>query len=376
MGTPASIVVAYGGAGSGYRMVAEAVAREIGVLAGDAAAVDVIDAQALGAGRFAGVSDESLWSPDPIGVTVRMLTSWALPGSFRRFAEKLLAAQPAVVVCTHPLPAFVATSLVAKGRLKADIVAVAANFGTPGAWPRKGISQYCVADDHSSDELVSHRGQRESTVAVTGVPVRAQFTVEYDLDATREHFALPQVKRLILALAGSTRPGPYAQFKDALAVSLPALASIPDTALAIVTGRDDAFAEELKSRSAAFGVGNVHTLGFVEHMAPLMAVADVALAIPGGVVCAECVSMRLPLVLTGPAVGHERVTAQELTEAGVALFSRDPRRIAEYTRKAITSTSRLRRMSEAAAALSRPFAATDVATRVLKLAHVEFEAPE
>jgi UDP-N-acetylglucosamine:LPS N-acetylglucosamine transferase len=98
-----------------------------------------------------------------------------------------------------------------------------------------------------------------------------------------------------------------------------------------------------------------------------MAVADVALAIPGGVVCAECASMGLPVVLMGPAAGHERINAEALTEAGVALFADDPRTIAEYTRKALTSTARLKKMSEATTVLSKPFAATDVAERVLGL---------
>ncbi len=369
-------MVAHATTGSGHRMVAEAIARELTALAGDSVSVTTTDAQSFGPARFAGLSDELLWSPESFGVAARALTSWAMHGTYRGFAEKLAALKPAAVVCTHPLPALIAAAAVSRGRLKTQVVAVASNFGTPGPWPRSGISMYCVADDRSADELISGRGVREAAVAVTGIPVRPQFTLEYELSAAREHFGLPQVKRLILALAGSTLPGPYTQFKDALAISLPALASIPDTAVAVVTGRDDAFADDLKSRAAAFGVGNVHTLGFVEHMAPLMAIADVALAIPSGMVCAECVSMNLPIVLMGPAGGHERINAESLTDAGVALFANDPRTIAEYTRKAITSTSRLKRMSEAALGMAKPFAASDVAERVLTLAGVEFGATE
>lgn len=372
MTTSTSIVFAHATAGSGHRMVAEAIAREVSALAGDSVVTETIDAQTGGPARFMGLSDEFLWSPDSSGNVARSLTSWALPGSYRRFSERLLELRPAVVVCSHPLPALLATAAVAKGRLNTAVVAVSSNFGSPGPWPRTGISLYCVADDRSADELISGRGVREALVAVTGVPVRAQFTLEYEQSAAREHFGLPHVKRLILALAGSTLPGPYSQFKDALAISLPALASIPETAVAVVTGRDDAFADDLKSRAEAFGVGNVHTLGFVEHMAPLMAVADVALAIPSGVVCAECLSMNLPIVLMGPAAGHERINAESITDAGAAIFARDPRTIAEYTRKAITSTSRLKRMSEAALGLAKPFAAADVAERILTLAGVEF----
>ena len=168
-------------------------------------------------------------------------------------------------------------------------------------------------------------------------------------------------------------PGPYRHFKESLAVSLPALASMPGVSVAVVTGRDDAFAEELRTRSAGFGTTNVHVLGYVEHMAPLMAASDVALAKPGGLVCAECINMALPLVLVGPAAGQERANATALANAGAAVFAEDPRMLAEFTRKAAAHPKRLARMRAAAESLSRPLAAADIATRVLALAGVEID---
>ncbi len=171
-------------------------------------------------------------------------------------------------------------------------------------------------------------------------------------------------------------PGPYRHFKESLAVSLPALASMPRVSVAVVTGRDDEFAEELKTRSAGFGTTNVHVLGYVEHMAPLMAASDVALAKPGGLVCAECIDMGLPLVLVGPAAGQERANATALVNAGAAVFAEDPRMLAEFTRKAAAHPKRLARMRATAESLARPLAAADIATRVLALAGVEIDAED
>ncbi|HET6351312.1 MAG TPA: glycosyltransferase, partial [Coriobacteriia bacterium] len=186
--------------------------------------------------------------------------------------------------------------------------------------------------------------------------------------ASLDHFGLQPDKRTVLALAGASLPGPYKRFKESLAVALPAIASLPNAAVALVTGNDEAFAEEMKSRAAGFGTTNVHVFGYVEYMAPLMACADLGLAKPGGAICTESVAMHLPLVLVGPAAGQEAANARALHEAGVASYIADPRLIAEATRKVISKPPRLKAMRAAAEAIARPHATQDVAERVLGLA--------
>jgi processive 1,2-diacylglycerol beta-glucosyltransferase len=254
-----------------------------------------------------------------------------------------------------------------RGRGGFALVSVATDYGIHGFWPRREVDLFCVADEPSK-EVALGRGFDSGTVAVTGIPVRRQFTLEYDRDAALRHFGLPAERRILLALAGSMMPGPYERFKESLAVSLPALASLPNTAVAVVCGNDEYFASELKARSAGFGTTNVHVFDFVEHMAPLMACADLALAKPGGAVCAECLATGLPLVLVGPAAGQENANARALVDAGAAVFAADPRTIAEYARKVVSKPARLSRMREAAVAYARPFAAGDIADRVLALA--------
>jgi len=384
MAPTARIVVAHAAVGSGHRIAAEAVALEIGKLSGSAVATEVVDALPYGSLRpsgdrltsaFTGSSAhlyDAIWSSSAMGSVTRFLGMPLLSWVFRRFTDYLVEARPAAVVCTHALPALLAARAVHAGRLDTAVVSVATDFGIHSLWPRDGISLFCAADERSAEEL-ARRGHDSTAIAVTGIPVRLQFTAEYDRALAREHFGLPVDKPVVLAVAGSTMPGPYLHFKQSLAVSLPAIASMPGITLAVVTGRDDAFAEELRTRSAGFGTTNVHILGYVDHMAPLMAASDIALAKPGGLVCAECIDMGLPLVLVGPAAGQERANATALVNAGVALFAEDPRMLAEFTRKAAAHPSRLARMRAGTEALSRPLAAVDIATRVLVLAGIQAE---
>lgn len=367
-------MVAYAAIGSGHRIAAESVADELRLR--DDVRVELIDVLEYGVPRISGnlltsaftgsvaALYDAAWASAGFGGIARVIARPLLRRAYSRFERRLVELGASAIVCTHALAAVLSASSITRGRLEGSVVCVATDFGVHGFWPRRGVSLFCVADRTSAAGLLD-RGYEDAVIAVTGIPVRSQFTLEYDRDAAKRHFGIPQDRRVVLALAGSMMPGPYERFKEALAVSLPALATLPDTSVVIVCGNDDELAEQLRTRAAGFGTTNVLVLGYVEQIAPLMAAADLAIAKPGGAVCAESLASGLPLVLVGPSAGQERANAEHLVEAGAALFSSDPRTLAEYARKVVSRPHRLGAMREAAAVLARPFAASDVAERVI-----------
>jgi processive 1,2-diacylglycerol beta-glucosyltransferase len=369
--------VTYASVGSGHRVAAEAIAAELEGTG--SASVRLLDALEFGSPRIRGDSlvntftgptagiYDAIWGSATAGRVSRTLMGPAIAWVFRGLAAELSDIRPDVVVSTHALGSMIASRQVQAGRASYSVVNVATDYGMHGFWPRRCVALSCVADERVVQELLD-RGYAPDALAATGIPVRPQFTNEYDVSAARRHFGIPENKRLVLALAGSVMPGPYERFKEALAVSLPALASVPDSSLAVVCGKDEAFAQQLRTRAAGFGTTNVFVLDYVEHMAPLMAAADLALAKPGGAVCAECLATGLPLILVGPSVGQERANAHHLYEGGAAIYAADPRTIAEYARKATGSPARLSRMRESARSMGRPFATADIVKRVLDLA--------
>jgi processive 1,2-diacylglycerol beta-glucosyltransferase len=291
--------------------------------------------------------------------------------SCRDFASRVLDIGPRAVVCTHPLATLLAARAANASGSRLPVIDIATDLAARGLTPRKGVALHCVANERTREALI-RRGVESRRIEVTGIPVRAQFTVEYDLHAAREHFGLPTEGRVVLAVVGSSDPLPYAPFKESLSVLLPALAALPETSVAIVTGEDAAYAAELTSRIKGFGTTNVHILERVEHMAPLIAASDLVLARPRGVMCAEVMAAGVPLLLVGPAAGVEHENARGLVESGAALFAEDPRTIAERARTALSSTRRLTRMREAAVAGARPFASAEIARHTLALAGLAF----
>lgn len=378
MTNPTTIVLVHASVGSGHRIAAESVADELRTLRPDARIemLDVLDFGSISlsgnaaTGAFTGPTAplyDAVWDNVSFGRAAMAFSRPLLGLAYRRFSAWLLENRPAVVVTTHALAANLAVRATRSGALTGTpVVAVATDFGLHGFWPRHGLTRFCVADNHEADQLVA-RGTPDSEIVVTGIPVRAQFTAPIDRAAARERFDLGRNQRVVLALAGATQPGPYAKFKASLAVSLPAAASLPNTTVAVVTGKDTPFADELRSRVAGFGTHNVRVLGYVEDMAGIMAAADLGVCKPGGLVTAECIAVNLPMTLMGPVVGQERANVRSLVAAGAAVFEEDPRRLAEIVRKTLARPDRLARMREKSLALAHPHAAADIANTVVGL---------
>jgi len=378
MSSPPTIAVVHASVGSGHRIAAESIAAELQPLVPDAR-IEVLDILEFGRVRISGERATTaftgptaplynvVWSSPSMGHALVVASARVLDLVYRRFTAWLAENRPAVVVATHGLAAGLAARACRKPDLsRIAVAAVATDYGLHGFWPRRGLDLFCVADEAERDELV-RRGMPEGGIRVTGIPVRPQFSEEFDRIGVRERFDLPADRRVILALAGATQPGPYAKFKASLAVTLPAIASVPGTTVGIVTGRDEAFAEELRLRIAGFGTTNVEVFGYVERMAEIMSAADLAVCKPGGLITAECAAIGLPMVLIGPAVGQERANAKALLSAGAAVYDDDPRRLAEIVRRTMTRTGKLKQMHAASSAIARPRAAHDVAERIVGL---------
>ena len=378
MSNPTTIAVVHASVGSGHRIAAESVAAQLRILL-PAARVEVLDVLDFGVLRVSGNAAtraftgptaplyNALWGNELFGRATMAAARPPLGIVYRRFAAWLASNNVSAIVATHALAANLAVQATRSPSLATTpVVAVATDFGLHGFWPRRGLARFCVADEAEADTLV-HRGTPDACIVVTGIPVRAQFTVPVDRAAARERFDLGRNHRIVLALAGATQRGPYAKFKASLAVSLPAAASLPDTTVAVVTGKDEAFADELRTRVAGFGTANVRVLGYVEDMAGIMAAADLGVCKPGGLVTAECLAVNLPMVLMGPVVGQERANVRSLTAAGAAVFEEDPRRLAEIVRKTLARPGALSRMREKSLALARPGAARDIALTVVEL---------
>lgn len=356
--------VAYASVGSGHRIAAKAVAVRLerrGLLR-----IPPVDALRhaflplsgeliahVGTGRLAPLYD-SLWFGERKAAQTGRYD--ALAGAvFRPLSRAFARSGVGVIACTHALPAIVAARARRQGDLDSRIMGIVTDFDVHNQWPLD-LDAYCVPGKRAQQALLD-RGVKSERVTVTGIPLRPGFDepgVAHGPDG-----ALPHV----LIIAGALQQGLHRRVREALPRVLDRAREM-DARVTIVTGTHGAFGPLVDLAAD----GRITLVAHTSEVARLMCTADVLVGKPGGLVCAEALSCRLPMVLVGPVFGQERANAEVLSTAGVALEGRDAEQVASLVADLLADDTRRGAMKEAASSLHVPGAAESVADIVADLA--------
>ncbi len=269
---------------------------------------------------------------------------------FREFRRLLLSRDWGACVCTHFLP----------GQLAA---------GTPGApwfamvvtdltlhhfWSQPRVPQYFVANVGLADGLRARVPR--SAVDVTGIPVSQRFAEAPSRTEARAALGLPPDAPTVVVMGGGLGTG-----IEAMATSV-VQANAPGLRVVAVCGRN----EEARKRLEDLAREHDHLTvrGFVTDVERYFAAADVIVTKPGGLSTAEALAVGRPLILTRPIPGQEEGNIRVLRDAGVASEARDPAALRRAVEDAFADPLRLQRITAAAAALGRPWAADEIVRHV------------
>lgn len=201
---------------------------------------------------------------------------------------------------------------------------------------------------------------------LTGNPVRADLT-DVAAAAAREHFEIEDGQRVLLAMGGSLGAGPI---NDAMRQNLDAL--LMDESLTVVWQTGTRYFAELERRVPAHP--RLRLLQYLDRMDYAYAVADLAVCRAGAITCSELAVTGTPSVLVpSPNVtaDHQTKNAKALADNGAAVLLPEPRLADEFlptVQDLLDDDARLAAMRDAALAMARPDAATEIAHAVLALA--------
>lgn len=360
------ILFACGGTG-GHVYPAIAIADAIRVLAPDAAIA------------FAGTENHMEWEAVPkAGYPIHSVTISGFP---RGLSPKLL---------TFPfkLAKGLMDSWGLVGGFDPDVVVgtggyVSGPVGLIGSWRGRPIAvQEQNAYAGATNKLLSKRAEHifiafeaarayfpDGKCVLTGNPVRADLT-GVDVAAARAHFDIEDGQRVLLAMGGSLGAGPI---NDAFRDNLDAL--LADESLVVVwqTGRRyfDALEKEVPAHP------RLRLLQYLDRMDYAYAAADLAVCRSGAITCSELAVTGTPSILVpSPNVtaDHQTKNAKALADNGAALLLPEPQLDAEFlptVHAVLNDAARLEAMAQAALAMARPDAATEIARAVLKLANYD-----
>ncbi len=371
------IALAHASVGSGHRVAAEALRDSLEACG---ARVDLIDALDHGVLRVDGDRATTAFTGPLAPLYDRAWRCrWFSPSEARvaplatimyaGLRDKLRELSPDVVACTHALPAMIAARERASGRAGYAVAGVMTDLMPHTVWPLSA-DLICASTEQAREALVS-RGVRPDGVVVTGTPLRAAFDPGPDREKSRAEMAVPRETSLVLVVAGAAQPGPYVRFVRAVPGLVAALSAAPGVRTVIICGRDEALRRSL----AIDPPESVEVHGYVADMPRYMAAADLLVGKPGGLMTAEALAVRLPMMFVGPAWGQERSNAELLVGAGAAEAVRDPSRAGVATAALAADARRLSIMRAAQDSLAKPRSAAAAAASIMRLAEDRRPSP-
>ncbi len=187
----------------------------------------------------------------------------------------------------------------------------------PHFWIEPGVDRVIVGCARAADQARELGVPPERVTLTSGMPLHPRFYRGGDArarESVRAELGVPPEAFLVLVLFG----GKGAAEMEPLCRAL--MEAAPDWHVLAVCGRNPGLRERLERLAGGAG-GRLHTLGFSERVADLMAAADALAAKPGPGVLAEAFHQRLPVVVTCNAgtIPQERFNARLVAEAGLGL---------------------------------------------------------
>jgi processive 1,2-diacylglycerol beta-glucosyltransferase len=277
----------------------------------------------------------------------------------RPMLDHLVRLRPKLIVNTHFLAAEIVALARRRGVLNCPQGTVLTDFEAHRLWVQEPTERYYVATARAKEYLVVC-GARATAVQITGIPVRAGFEARGEPRELRQQLGLRSDVPVVLLLASAGGVRPSVEFLQQL------LNSSCDFQVVAVAGRLAQLREELAALKPPAGRA-VRVLGFTEEMHRWMQAADLVVTKPGGLTVAEALTAHLPIVIVNPLAGQEQCNSDYLLTHGAAVKVNKPELLGYEVEQLLKAPERLQAMRTAAAALSRPHAAQEIAADVLGL---------
>jgi processive 1,2-diacylglycerol beta-glucosyltransferase len=274
-----------------------------------------------------------------------------------RRLEAVIAAEGAdYVVCTHFLPAQVASRMTVRKRLTVPVWVVVTDFDLHALWVQPHLHGYCAAAEEVAWRMRDAR--LGAKVVVTGIPIMPNFAACPPRAECARELGLDPARKTVLLASGGFGVGALDTAAGAL------LEGVPDACLVALAGRNAELYAKLAELAKRWP-GRLLPLRFTEHPENVVACADLMVSKPGGLTTSECLAMGLPMIVVAPLPGQEEHNADFLLEQGVAMRAYDNTGLVARVAQLLGDPDRLAAMSAKARTLGRPRAADAVLDAVI-----------
>lgn len=264
--------------------------------------------------------------------------------------------EPDAVICTHPFPLGVLSTVCKKRGSKYLTVGTITDYTVHPCWVFPETDLYLVGHEKLIDDLVGY-GIPVKKIYATGIPIDPAFLSSDNGGLFAELNMDPNLPT-ILVMGGGLGLGPLTE-------AVLELGSLEKQCQLLVVAGNNALLKEKIDLMASSFQNRVCALGYVNNVHQLMSISDIMVSKAGGLSCAEALASGLPLFIVNPLPGQEERNSHFLISSGAAIAVNKVKGLADNILSCLCNPSRLKEMSDAASRMGRPGAAGMAADLIL-----------
>ncbi|MCL6453335.1 MAG: glycosyltransferase [Alicyclobacillus sp.] len=270
--------------------------------------------------------------------------------------------QPKVIICTHPLPMAVLSTMRKQGASIAPVFGVITDYVLHGEWVQPELDHYYVPTPLLRAALCE-RGLDSAKITVSGIPVRPVFSAIGTPTTARARLRWPEVPTVLFMCSALGTLGGVYEACQAL------LDSREVFRLVVVCGRDEALAERLRTLPPQGRGHDIRVLGFAHNIADLMRASEIVITKAGGITLSEALALERPMVIYRPLPGQELGNARFAARRGAARIAKTPETLRAEVEMLLADDQLRRRMAARARQIAHPDAARRIAQDAWAMAH-------
>jgi processive 1,2-diacylglycerol beta-glucosyltransferase len=265
---------------------------------------------------------------------------------------------PSAIVCTHPFPMQMLSSLKEKKQLNIPAVAVLTDYVVHSLWLDSGMDAFIVANEMMKTEMIN-RGIPSNIIFPFGIPVSPKFQIKTNKKCLLSELGLDN-KFTVLVMGGGMGFGNIESTIDSL------LKCDIDMQIIAVTGTNKKLKYQLE-HSAKNSNKKVLIFSYTDRINELMDISDLLITKPGGMTVSEALVKGLPIFIISPIPGQEEGNASYLIRSGVASRVDSYAQLIEVLSRVANDPITLNTMRENSKYLGKPHSAHDIAALLDKL---------
>lgn len=241
-----------------------------------------------------------------------MLVSRMLSLKIERLIEEF---HPSIIVCTHPFPLQMVSSLKAANKISMPLVAVFTDYVSHPFWLQDNVEAYVVGHEKIKKDMITHRIPPDRVISC-GIPVSPGFLKTTSKKTARKNLGLYD-KFTLLIMGGSLGFGEIEKTLMALINNFD-----ENLQIIVVAGKNHKLKNRLDILKKSSRI-KLLILGYTDNVSELMDASDILITKPGGMTVSEALVKGLPMIIVSTIPGQEERNADFLINNGVALRTAD-----------------------------------------------------